>query len=147
MASQDAEQREGSLTPRARGLPLLGYLPFLGPNLHHMFKELARIYGSTYKLSIGRKIYVVISSPSLVKEMVRDQDTSIFVREMLCSENLDAFYSNRRNEMKKIISYVYGKIGKKANIGELAFTKVINMVSSMFWGGTFEEEKGRHVNA
>ncbi|GLT56136.1 hypothetical protein SLA2020_292060 [Shorea laevis] len=49
--------------------------------------------------------------------------------------------------MKKSISFVYGKTGKNVNIRELAFTTVINMVSNMFWGGTFEVEKGRHVNA
>lgn len=36
--------------------------------------ELAKIYGPIYKLSIGQKLCVIISSPSLVKEVVRDQD-------------------------------------------------------------------------
>ncbi|GAV91350.1 p450 domain-containing protein, partial [Cephalotus follicularis] len=63
------------LAPGPRGLPLVGYLPFLGNNLHHEFTKLAQIYGPIYKLSLGRKFCVVISSPLLMKEVVHDQDT------------------------------------------------------------------------
>lgn len=63
------------LPPGPIGLPLLGYLPFLGTNLHHEFTELSRVYGPIYKLRLGSKLCVVISSPSLVKQMVRDHDT------------------------------------------------------------------------
>ncbi|KNA23698.1 hypothetical protein SOVF_022410 [Spinacia oleracea] len=62
------------LPPRPRGLPLVGYLPFLGSNLHQSFKELASIYGPIFKVQLGIKEYIVVTSPSLVKEVVRDQD-------------------------------------------------------------------------
>ncbi|KAL0285460.1 UNVERIFIED_CONTAM: cytochrome [Sesamum angustifolium] len=65
------------LPPGPPGLPVLGYLPFLGNNLVHKFGELADQYGPIYKLHLGNKLCVVINSPSLVKEVVRDQD-SIF---------------------------------------------------------------------
>ncbi|KAK4422790.1 Flavonoid 3'-monooxygenase [Sesamum alatum] len=65
------------LPPGPRGLPILGYLPFLGKNLLHQFGDLAHQYGPIYKLYLGNKLCVVINSPSLVKEVVRDQD-SIF---------------------------------------------------------------------
>lgn len=61
--------------PGPRGLPILGYLPFLGSNLHHSFAELAHFHGPIFKLRLGNKLCVVISSPSLAKEVVRDQDT------------------------------------------------------------------------
>ena len=61
--------RNYHLPPGPRGLPLVGYLPFLGKNLHQSFNELARIYGPIYKLNIGHKQCVIISSPSLVKEV------------------------------------------------------------------------------
>ncbi|KZV40983.1 ferruginol synthase-like [Dorcoceras hygrometricum] len=63
------------IPPGPRGLPILGYLPFLQPNLHHQFTELAKKYGPVYKLWLGSKLCVVISSPSLIKQVVRDQDT------------------------------------------------------------------------
>ncbi|KAM3734927.1 hypothetical protein ACB098_10G051300 [Castanea mollissima] len=67
--------RKPPLPPGPRGLPLLGYLPFLGTNLHRKFEELAGVYGPIYKVWLGHKLCVVVSSPSLVKEVVRDQDT------------------------------------------------------------------------
>ncbi|PRQ18062.1 putative cytochrome P450 [Rosa chinensis] len=63
------------LPPGPIGLPLLGYLPFLGTKLHREFTELARVYGPIYKLRLGSKLCVAISSPTLLKEMVRDHDT------------------------------------------------------------------------
>lgn len=63
------------LPPGPRGLPLVGYLPFLGTELHTKFEELARAYGPIYKFWLGKKLCVVVSSPSLVKQVVRDQDT------------------------------------------------------------------------
>lgn len=63
------------LPPGPLGLPLLGYLPFLGTNPHLKFHKLAQVYGPIYKLMLGTKTFIVVSSPSLVKEIVRDQDT------------------------------------------------------------------------
>ncbi|KAL0446068.1 UNVERIFIED_CONTAM: cytochrome [Sesamum latifolium] len=67
-------RRNPPLPPGPRGLPILGYLPFLGKNLLHQFRDLAHQYGPIYKLYLGNKLCVVINSPSLVKEVVRDQD-------------------------------------------------------------------------
>ncbi|KAF8015800.1 hypothetical protein BT93_H1365 [Corymbia citriodora subsp. variegata] len=62
------------MPPGPRGFPFLGYLPFLGTDLHQKFAELAETYGPIYKLQLGSKLYVVVNSPSLAKEIVRDQD-------------------------------------------------------------------------
>ncbi|KAI3468881.1 hypothetical protein Pfo_025544, partial [Paulownia fortunei] len=62
------------LPPGPWGLPIIGYLPFLGSNLLHQFTDLARQYGPIYKLRLGSKMCVVIGSPSLVKQVVRDED-------------------------------------------------------------------------
>ncbi|XP_040988694.1 flavonoid 3'-monooxygenase CYP75B137-like isoform X2 [Juglans microcarpa x Juglans regia] len=62
------------LPPGPRGLPIVGYLPFVGTELHTKFEQLYGIYGPIYKVWLANKLCVVISSPSLVKEVVRDQD-------------------------------------------------------------------------
>ncbi|XP_042958089.1 flavonoid 3'-monooxygenase CYP75B137-like [Carya illinoinensis] len=62
------------LPPGPRGLPIVGYLPFVGTELHTKFHELCGIYGPIYKVWLGNKLSIVISSPLLVKEVVRDQD-------------------------------------------------------------------------
>ncbi|XP_048141065.1 flavonoid 3'-monooxygenase CYP75B137-like isoform X1 [Rhodamnia argentea] len=64
----------GPLPPGPRGVPFLGYLPFLGTHLHQKFSELAETYGPIYKLQLGSKLYIVVNSASLAKEIVRDQD-------------------------------------------------------------------------
>lgn len=69
------------LPPGPRGLPLLGYLPFLGANLHLEFTDMARVYGPIFKLQLGTKLCIVVSSPELVKQVVRDQDTTFSNRD------------------------------------------------------------------
>lgn len=71
---QKSRRHSGRPLPGPRGLPLVGYLPFLGSDLHRFFMELARTYGPIYGLPIGMKLYVIISSPALAKEVVREQD-------------------------------------------------------------------------
>ncbi|XP_073303852.1 geraniol 8-hydroxylase-like [Primulina huaijiensis] len=73
--SKTTEKETHPIPPGPQGLPIIGYLPFLQLNLHKQFTELAKKYGPVYKLWLGTKLCVVISSPSLIKEVVRDQDT------------------------------------------------------------------------
>ncbi|KAJ8750985.1 hypothetical protein K2173_016166 [Erythroxylum novogranatense] len=156
------------LPPGPRGLPIVGYLPFLGHNLHRLFMKLAQTYGPIYKLWIGQKLCVIISSPALAKEIVRDQDVTfsnrnpniasrvfsfdgkdiafaplgprwrqlrtILVREMQSEASFDASYLLRRNEVKKSVAIIYGNVGHATDIGELAFTTVVNIIAGMFWG-------------
>ncbi|KAL0289234.1 UNVERIFIED_CONTAM: Flavonoid 3'-monooxygenase [Sesamum calycinum] len=70
-------EKNSSLATRATGLAHPWILAVLGNNLVHKFGELADQYGPIYKLYLGNKLCVVVNSPSLVKEVVRDQD-SIF---------------------------------------------------------------------
>ncbi|KAJ9549983.1 hypothetical protein OSB04_022526 [Centaurea solstitialis] len=62
------------LPPGPRGLPVVGYLPFLGLNLHHEFTKLAQIYGPIFMLKLGSKSHIVVSSSDLAKVVVREQD-------------------------------------------------------------------------
>ncbi|KAK2996134.1 hypothetical protein RJ639_029516 [Escallonia herrerae] len=69
------------LPPGPCGLPLLGYLPFLGTNLHRSFAELARVHGPIFKIWLGSKLCVVLSSPAVIKEVVREQDRTFANRD------------------------------------------------------------------
>ncbi|XP_059657454.1 geraniol 8-hydroxylase-like [Cornus florida] len=79
------------LPPGPRGLPVVGYLPFLGTNLHVTFAELAHRYGPIYKLWLGKKLCIVLSSPSLAKEVVRDQDISFANRDATIAALVSSF--------------------------------------------------------
>ncbi|XP_010529496.1 PREDICTED: flavonoid 3',5'-hydroxylase-like, partial [Tarenaya hassleriana] len=62
------------LPPGPRGFPVVGSLPFLDTELHTHFQALSQSYGPIFKLRLGSKLAVVVSSPTLVREMFKDQD-------------------------------------------------------------------------
>ncbi|XP_010276892.1 PREDICTED: flavonoid 3'-monooxygenase-like [Nelumbo nucifera] len=70
------------LPPGPRGLPLVGNLLSLHPELHVYFAELARTYGPITKLQLGKKLGIVITSPSLAKEVLKDHDTTFANRDV-----------------------------------------------------------------
>ncbi|CAI0413836.1 unnamed protein product [Linum tenue] len=74
LLSHFLRRKQAPLPPGPTGLPLMGYLPFLGPHLHREFTALAATYGPIYSLRLGTKLCAVVSSPSLAKEIVRDMD-------------------------------------------------------------------------
>ncbi|KAI3940025.1 hypothetical protein MKW98_029801 [Papaver atlanticum] len=68
------QHRKLRLPPGPRGLPLIGNLLSLEPNLHVYFANLAEVYGPIVKLQVGSKIFIVVSSTSLTKEVLKDND-------------------------------------------------------------------------
>ncbi|KAJ4910142.1 hypothetical protein Rs2_04763 [Raphanus sativus] len=62
------------LPPGPRGLPIVGNLPFLDPDLHTYFTNLSHEHGPIFKLNLGSKLTVVVNSPSLAREIFKDQD-------------------------------------------------------------------------
>nr|XP_043608808.1 cytochrome P450 76C1-like [Erigeron canadensis] len=63
-----------ALPPGPRTLPIVGYLPFLRPDLHMQLTSMGNTYGPIFKFYIGSKLQVVINTPELIKEVVRHQD-------------------------------------------------------------------------
>nr|GMD99787.1 angelicin synthase-like [Ipomoea batatas] len=72
--TKSISKKAAPLPPGPRGFPVVGYLPFLRPNLHHHFTDLARKYGPIFKLQLGSRLVVVLNSPSIAKQVVRDHD-------------------------------------------------------------------------
>ncbi|KAL3818182.1 hypothetical protein ACJIZ3_004087 [Penstemon smallii] len=158
------------LPPGPKGLPLLGNLLSLDPELHTYFSNLTQKYGPIYTLKLGQKIGIVITSPAIAKEVLKDQDTTfanrdvpvagleaayggsdivwnpygpewrmlrkVCVREMLSNNTLDSVYALRRKELRETISYLYSRAGSPVNVGEQMFLTMMNVITSMLWGGT-----------
>ncbi|KAJ6851141.1 geraniol 8-hydroxylase-like [Iris pallida] len=165
------------LPPGPTGLPVVGSLPFLDPELHTFFARLAGTHGPTYSLRLGSKLGVVVSSPAAAREVLRDNDAvfanrdvpavagvidyvasdivsspsgptwrmlrRVCVREMLSSSSLDAVYHLRRREVRSTVNHLFSSAGKPVDIGEQVFLSVLNVITSMLWGGTVESEAER----
>ncbi|XP_059657461.1 flavonoid 3'-monooxygenase CYP75B137-like [Cornus florida] len=74
--SRCARRGDPPLPPGPLGLPLVGSLPFLDPELHTYFASLARTYGPIFTLWLGNKVSIVITSPAMAREVLRDHDAT-----------------------------------------------------------------------
>ncbi|PIA50062.1 hypothetical protein AQUCO_01300652v1, partial [Aquilegia coerulea] len=179
----DDNEQKGKLPlpPGPRGLPFVGNLLSLNPELHTYFANLVQTYGPIYKLQLGGKLGIVVSSPSVAKEILKDHDIifanrdapiagkqvayhdrdivwnpygpewrmlrKICVREMLGNASLDAVYTLRHREVRRMVRTVYSKRSSPINIGEEMFLTVMNVITSMMWGGTIKGDEGTSLGA
>ncbi|XP_049361416.1 flavonoid 3'-monooxygenase CYP75B137-like [Solanum verrucosum] len=169
------------LPPGPKALPLLGNLHSLDPELHTYFASLSQTCGSICRLWLGKKLGIIITSPALAREVLKDQDTifanrdvpaagreatyggtdivwtpygpkwrmlrKVCVREMLSGSTLDSVYALRRRELRQTINYFYSQAGLPVNIGEQMFLTVLNVITSMLWGGTVKGEERASLGA
>ncbi|KAI7993296.1 Flavonoid 3'-monooxygenase [Camellia lanceoleosa] len=70
------------LPPGPLGLPILGSLPFLDPELHTHFSILSQTHGPILTLRLGTKIGIVISSPSISRQILKDHDVTFANRDV-----------------------------------------------------------------
>nr|WRY74436.1 flavonoid 3' hydroxylase 2 [Euphorbia maculata] len=68
------QKSTSALPPGPPALPLIGNLASLDPELHTYFASLAQKYGPIFKLHLGFKLGIVITSPSLAREVLKDHD-------------------------------------------------------------------------
>ncbi|CAK9171156.1 unnamed protein product [Ilex paraguariensis] len=163
------------------GLPMVGNLLSLDPELHSYFASMARTYGLIHTLRLGSKVSIVVTSPAIAREVLKDHDTifanrdvphvitaieyggrdivftpygsewrmlrKVCVRDMLGSSTLDAVYTLRRQEIRKTIGFLYWQAGQPVNIGEQMFLTVLNVITSMLWGGTVQEKESSRIGA
>ncbi|KAM0029985.1 putative cytochrome P450 [Helianthus debilis subsp. tardiflorus] len=115
-----------SLPPGPSGLPIVGYLPFLGSNLHERFTEMAHKYGPIFSLRLGSKLHVVVNSTDLVKVVARDLDQTFvnrntpIVASVITYGEADITFANSktaqwRNMRKLLVSQVMSNASLKAS--------------------------------
>ncbi|GLT91002.1 hypothetical protein SLE2022_089120 [Rubroshorea leprosula] len=169
------------LPPGPPGLPLVGNLPFLDPELHTYFAAVARKYGPVVKLQLGTRIGILITSPTLAREVLKDHDITfanrdmpavggvatyggsdivwnpygpewrmlrkVCVVKMLSNTTLDSVYALRRREIRGTMAYINSRVGSPVNVGEQVFLTILNVITSMLWGGTMQGDERAALGA
>lgn len=82
------------LPPGPRGLPLVGSLPYLRPDLHRCFADLAKEYGPVMSLRLGTRLCLVVSTPAAAKEVLKDHD-AVFANRDIPAAATAMFYGGR----------------------------------------------------
>ncbi|KAL8253563.1 hypothetical protein R6Q59_031784 [Mikania micrantha] len=101
-------KRSSPLPPGPYSLPIVGYLPFLGPDLHKQLTNMAHTYGPIFKLRLGSKLHVVINTPELAKSITRDQDQTFANRNLSVAASVityggqDIVWSNNNSHWRKL---------------------------------------------
>nr|GEW99968.1 cytochrome P450 [Tanacetum cinerariifolium] len=80
-----------SLPPGPKSLPIVGYLPFLSPDQHRQFTDMAQTYGPIFKIYLGSKLYIVISNLELAKVVFRDQDENFSNRNAVIATSIVSY--------------------------------------------------------
>lgn len=57
--------------PGPKGLPFVGYGPFVGDAPHLAFTNLARKYGNIFKIQLGNQEWVILNSKEAIQEVRR----------------------------------------------------------------------------
>ncbi|KAK6791820.1 hypothetical protein RDI58_010901 [Solanum bulbocastanum] len=126
------------LPPGPKALPLIGNLHSLDPELHTYFVSLSKTYGHISRLWLGKKLGIIITSPALAREVLKDQDTIFANRDVPAAGREFSYGGNDR---------VWNPYGPKWCMLRKMFLTVLNVMTSMLWGGTVKGEERARLGA
>ncbi|CAG0882843.1 unnamed protein product [Cyprideis torosa] len=88
------------LPPGPKGVPILGFVPYLTKNIHHQLNNLKNQFGSTYKLYFGSQLVVVLTDPKTIRNALKQ----------------DAFSSRPENHLIKTFLEGYGVVNANGEL-------------------------------
>lgn len=81
---QKAQQKGGNrMPPGPQPWPIIGNLDLLSPLTHHDFQRIAKVYGPIFRLRLGWKETIVVSSPEIAEEILKTNDAAFSSRPKL----------------------------------------------------------------
>ncbi|XP_017636775.1 labd-13Z-ene-9,15,16-triol synthase, chloroplastic-like [Gossypium arboreum] len=102
--------------PGPIGLPILGHLLFIKPDFLYYVTKQSQIHGPIIKLQLGRKVYIIISSPSIAKQILKDHDAIFANRDIPMAAikgtfgGLDIVWRSNGPELHKLRKLVVSEI-------------------------------------
>ncbi|KAL6321056.1 hypothetical protein AAG906_012041 [Vitis piasezkii] len=118
-----------ALPPGPRGMPVLGNLPFLHPDLHNCFAK--KKYGPVMRFWLDKDaIFVDRDTPIAMLMMTYGGFGLIWARYELAHASEEVWDSMRR---------IYANTSTLVNVNEHTFSAMINVITSMLWGRTLED--------
>ncbi|XP_076938661.1 flavonoid 3',5'-hydroxylase-like, partial [Bidens hawaiensis] len=111
-----------SLPPGPRSFPIIGYLPYITPDLHTQLTNMAHTYGPIFKFKLGSRLHVVISTAELAKVVVRDQDEAFSDRDqstaalVLTYDGLDIAFSKNNPNWRKLRKILVHEVLSNKNL-------------------------------
>ncbi len=116
--------------PGPWGLPVLGYLPFLGRKMNLTFTKLSKKYGEVFQVKLGSRKIIVISGEKAVREALCDRGTTFAGRpDFYTYANIDGFAffdftpkyrACRKNTMKSLNVFFKSQQTEFQDIGQNA---------------------------
>ncbi|KAL4602574.1 hypothetical protein ACB092_10G062600 [Castanea dentata] len=147
------------LPPSSCGVPIFGNLLSLDSELHSYFTSLAQIYGPIFKLQLGNKIGIVVSSPSLACQVLKDHDVT-FANHDVSAAGMAATYGGfdivwspygpewwKLRKVFKMLSNTITLDSVYMIRRKQMFLIVMNVVTNMMWGETGEGEEGASLGS
>ncbi|KAM7312799.1 putative cytochrome P450 [Ixodes scapularis] len=168
-------QDNSKLPPGPKGVPLLGYIPFLGKNHHLKFAELAKVYGPIVRFKYGMVNVVVLNDYASVKKWLTHTAFHSRLRNVFCTNtgllgigtlNGEAWRTNRRlclgilrdngwkpavmeEQTKEELQYFCGKLSqyrdKPVPIKQLAMTSIANGIMKILMSVSYPFGDPRRV--
>eukprot|EP01018_Ginkgo_biloba_P008366 Gb_09401 [translate_table: standard] len=129
------------LPPGPPAWPIIGNLPQLGDKPHQSLFDLAHKYGPLMSLQLGSKTTVVVSSPSMAREVLKDNAQSFSSRSINIAAKIFAYqgtslvwspYGPRWRLLRKICNNELFTAKRLDNLQHLRREVVFEMINSIF---------------
>ncbi|KAG0583247.1 hypothetical protein KC19_3G120800 [Ceratodon purpureus] len=133
------------LPPGPSGVPILGYLPFLGENPHRQMAKLAKKYGPLVHIQLGSFPGLVVTSPRLAKEVLMTQDQNFASHPQTINMEYFAYYNDKDKIRRGIASAKLGAYFR--NLRRLVALELMSPKRMRFLEGVRNEEMQRMVHS